>query len=329
VKTAKLVAETLRQLGIPYQEGLAITGVKGMLRCAKPGPTLALMGELDSLVVFDHPLANKETGATHACGHNAQIAGLMGVAIAIADTQLAKFLAGNVVFFAVPAEEYIEVEYRMNLVKEGKLGFLGGKAELIRLGHLDDIDMAILIHTSARPADKLSGIPESSNGCIVKLMRFIGRAAHAGGAPDKGINALNAAMLAIFAIHAQRETFRDNDTVRVHPIITHGGDLVNVIPADVRMETYVRGKTTEAIDDANMKVDRALRAEARWLSAPKWKSKLCQVTYRRLIIPIWLNYLNIMLSLWWGRTNSHKADIAPVRQIWAMFVTSCPRYIHT
>jgi amidohydrolase len=262
VNTAKLVAETLGQLGIPYQEGLAITGVKGLLKCAKPGPTLALMGELDALVVFDHPMANKETGAAHACGHNAQIAGLMGAAMAIVDANVAESLAGNVVFLAVPAEEYVEVEYRVNLVKEGKLEFLGGKPELVRLGHLDNVDMAMLIHTSARPGDRLAGIADSSNGCVVKLIRFIGRAAHAGGAPDKGINALNAAMLAMSAIHAQRETFRDDDTVRVHPIITHGGDLVNVVPADVRMETYVRGKTTEAIQDANMKVDRALRAGA-------------------------------------------------------------------
>ncbi|HIE27662.1 TPA: amidohydrolase [Candidatus Poribacteria bacterium] len=262
VKTAKLVSETLGQLGIPHQDGLAITGVKGLLRCAKPGPTLALMGELDALVVFDHPMANKETGAAHACGHNAQIAGLMGAAMAMVDTKAAEELAGNVVFFAVPAEEYVEIEYRMNLVTEGKLEFLGGKAELVRLGHVDDIDLAMLIHASSNHVDKLAGIADSSNGCIVKLIRFIGRAAHAGGAPDKGINALNAAMVAMSAIHAQRETFRDDDTVRVHPIITHGGDLVNVIPSDVRMETYVRGKKTEAIDDANMKVDRALRAGA-------------------------------------------------------------------
>ncbi len=261
-QTAKLVSETLEQLGIPHQEGLAITGVKGVLKGAKPGPTLALMGELDSLVVFDHPLANKDTGAAHACGHNAQIAGLMGAAMALADTQLAEHLAGNIVFFAVPAEEYVEVEYRMNLIKEGKLEFLGGKPELVRLGHFDDIDMAMLIHASARPADELTGIADSSNGCVVKMIRYIGKASHAGGSPDKGINALNAAMLALSAIHAQRETFRDADTIRVHPIITHGGDLVNVIPADVRMETYVRGKTTEAIQDANMKVDRALRAGA-------------------------------------------------------------------
>jgi len=108
----------------------------------------------------------------------------------------------------------------------------------------------------------MSGIADSSNGCVVKLIRFTGKAAHAGGAPDKGINALNAAMIAMSAIHAQRETFRDGDTIRVHPIITRGGDLVNIVPADVRMETYVRGKTTKAISDADMKVDRALRAGA-------------------------------------------------------------------
>src|SRR5262249_32148867 len=58
------------------------------------------------------------------------------------------------------------------------------------------------------------------------------------------------------------ETFRDDDTVRVHPIITQGGRSASIIPADVRMETFVRAKTLEAIQDANMKVDRALRAGA-------------------------------------------------------------------
>jgi metal-dependent amidase/aminoacylase/carboxypeptidase family protein len=64
-----------------------------------------------------------------------------------------------------------------------------------------------------------------------------------------------------------RETFRDEDTIRVHPIITHGGSQVNVIPAEVRLETYVRGKSIEAIADANVKVDRALRAGALALGA--------------------------------------------------------------
>ncbi|MDA8219592.1 MAG: peptidase dimerization domain-containing protein [Dehalococcoidales bacterium] len=102
----------------------------------------------------------------------------------------------------------------------------------------------------------------SNNGCFAKVVEYLGRAAHAGGAPDKGVNALSAAAIALAAVNAQRETFRDQDTVRVHPIITKGGDLVNVIPADVRLETFVRGRTLEAIRDANRKVDRCLRAGA-------------------------------------------------------------------
>lgn len=66
----------------------------------------------------------------------------------------------------------------------------------------------------------------------------------------------------MMCIHAQRETFRDEDGIRVHPIITKGGDLVNIVPADVRMETYVRGKSMQAVLDANEKVNRAIRGAA-------------------------------------------------------------------
>jgi len=76
------------------------------------------------------------------------------------------------------------------------------------------------------------------------------------------VNALNAAMIAINNIHVQRETFPDGDRVRVHPIITKGGDIVNVVPADVRMETYVRARTIKGIDQANEKVNRAIIAGA-------------------------------------------------------------------
>ena len=261
-KTAELVSGLMEEFGIPYQAGLAITGVKGRLKGREPGPTLALLGELDSVLVPEHPLADPETGAAHACGHNAQIAALMGAMMGLVEAKASEELAGAVVFFAVPAEEYVEVEYRISLVRQGKLGFLGGKPELVRLGHFDDIDMAMMIHNHSNPNMKKVLLGKSSNGCVVKMIRFIGRASHAGQSPHRGINALNAAHVALAAIHAQRETFRDADAIRVHPIITHGGDLVNVVPAEVRMESYVRGKTNEAILKANDKVDRALRAGA-------------------------------------------------------------------
>jgi len=267
-KTARLVEETFRQLGLQPRPGLAITGVRAEARGkAGDGPTFAILGELDGLVVAGHPEADEQTGAAHACGHNAQVAGLVGAAMGLLDSGALGHLAGRVVFFAVPAEEYGDIEWRVSQAREGKLEFLGGKPELLRLGHFDDVDLAMMIHTTPRTEDGKAGVAASNNGCIVKTVRYLGRAAHAGGAPHMGINALYAAHIGLAAINAVRETFRDEDTIRVHPIITHGGSQVNVIPAEVRIETYVRGKTVEAILDANVKVDRALRAGALALGA--------------------------------------------------------------
>ncbi len=267
VKTARLVEEAFAGLGLAPQGGLALTGVRAEVRGATDGPTLALLGELDGLVVSGHPLADPATGAAHACGHNCQIAGLLGAAMGLLHARAFEALAGRIVFFAVPAEEYGDIEWRVDQAREGRLEFLGGKPELLRLGHFDDVDLAMLIHTTSRPEDRKAAVVASNNGCVVKRVRYLGRAAHAGGSPHRGINALYAATIGLAAINALRETFRDEDTVRVHPIITHGGSQVNVIPAEVRIETYVRGKTLEAILEANVKVDRALRAGALALGA--------------------------------------------------------------
>lgn len=266
VKTARLVAETLERLGLTPQTGLAITGVKAHLRGASPGPALAIMGELDALVVPEHPQADPETGAAHACGHNVQLAAMVGAAIGLTAAGASRYLAGSLVFFAVPAEEFIEVEERLELRRQGRLEFLLGKPELIRLGHFDDVDLAMMVHAIGdAPATCI--LVDSSNGSVIKKARFLGKAAHAGATPHKGINALNAATLALQAIHMQRETFRDEDTIRVHPIITRGGDSVSAVPAEVTVETHVRGRTLEAILDANAKVDRSLRAGAMAIGA--------------------------------------------------------------
>src|SRR5215468_8751084 len=266
-RTAKLVEETMREIGLSPKSGLAITGVRAEARGKSEGPTFALLGELDGLVVAGHPVADPQTGAAHACGHNAQVAGMLGAAMGLLGAKAFDHLAGRVVFFAVPAEEYGDVAWRVEQARAGKLEFLGGKPELLRLGHFDDVDMAMMIHLTPQKEYRKAGVAASNNGCIVKTVRYIGRASHAGGAPHLGINALYAAQIGLSAINAIRETFRDEDSIRVHPIITHGGSQVNVIPGEVRLETYVRGKTVEAILDANRRVDRALRAGALALGA--------------------------------------------------------------
>src|SRR5712691_6804255 len=271
-RTSALVAERMGALGLMPQTGLALTGVKGRIRGRAPGPRLALIGELDSLRTSDHPLADPTTGAAHSCGHNAQIAGMLGAAIGLSDTKAADHLAGEIIFFAVPAEEFIDVEERMARVARGEIEFMLGKPELVAKGHFDDVDMAMMIHTGSREGQKTRAIlAESSNGALVKQIRFLGKAAHAGSLPQLGINALNAAMIAMNAIAAHRETFWEKDTIRIHPIITKGGDAVSVVPAEVTMETFVRGGSLEAIVDANRKVDRCLRA-GRWRWAPKSRS---------------------------------------------------------
>jgi amidohydrolase len=290
VKTARLVEDTLRKAGLEPRTGLALTGVRADLAGrGGDGPTFAMLGELDGLVVAGHPEADPDTGAAHACGHNAQVAGLLGAAMGLLDARAADHLAGRLVFFAVPAEEYGDVQWRVSQARAGKLEFLGGKPELLRLGHLDDVDLAMMIHTTSRPEDGKAGVPASNNGCIVKTVRYVGRAAHAGGAPHMGINALYAAQIGLMAINAIRETFRDEDTIRVHPIITHGGSQVNVIPGEVRIETYVRGRTVPAIMDANARVDRALRAGALALGArveietlPGYMPMTCDASMARL-----------------------------------------------
>ena len=261
-RTSALVARKFAELGVPFRAGLALTGIRMDLIGGTAGPALAILGELDSLIVNEHPHASPDTGAAHACGHHCQIAMMLGAAMALMQPDILSALSGRLIFMAVPAEEYIEIEYRDTLRRDGKIEFLGGKPELIKLGEFDDVDMAMMLHTTSNREDMQLCMSGTNNGTLAKRIQFIGRGAHAGGSPHLGINALNAATLALSAIHFNRETFRDEDTIRVHPIITKGGEAVSAVPADVRMETFVRGRTLEAIMDANRKVDRALKAGA-------------------------------------------------------------------
>jgi len=261
-RTSAFVKSKFREMGLEPKEGIAITGTTADIKGRSAGIRLAIMGEMDALVVPNHPFADPSTGAAHACGHNAQIAGMLGAGIGLIQSGVMPELSGEIILMGVPAEELVEIEYRMKLRKEGKINFLTGKQEFIRLAKLQGVGIAMMFHLDIGGGDEKVTVGGTHNGCFAKFIRYRGREAHAGGSPHLGINALNAALLGIMGIHAQRETFQDEDNIRIHPIITKGGDLVNIIPADVRMETFVRGKKIEAILDANRKVNSALRAGA-------------------------------------------------------------------
>lgn len=261
-KTTELVINLLKELGLSPEENIAVTGCSAELKGKSAGPSVTVMGELDAVTCPDHKDSDASTGAVHACGHNIQIAVMIGAAIGLIKSDASSYLSGSVNFTAVPAEEFIELAYRSSLKENGEICYFGGKQELIKRGFFDKTDIAMMIHALNLPENKNFLIGPKGNGFIGKEVNFIGKESHAGSAPEDGINALNAAMLAINNIHAQRETFSDHDRIRVHPIITKGGDIVNVVPSDVRIESYVRGRTISGILDANKKVDRALKAGA-------------------------------------------------------------------
>jgi len=261
-KTAAKVARLFNELGLQYRDSVAITGVNATLKGGESKLKVAVMGELDAVTAPAHRAANPVTGAAHSCGHNAMIAALAGVAYALGTTEVMQHLSGDVELMAVPAEECVEFEFRQGLIDDGQIKFIGGKQEYIRLGEFDDVDIMIMQHNSAERDGIKAVAGHTSNGFTGKMYQYVGKAAHAGGAPHLGINALNAASIGLTAVNYQRETFQDKDKIRVHPIITKGGDLVNVVPDDVRFEAMIRGTNMAAILDAEMKVDRAMQAGA-------------------------------------------------------------------
>lgn len=263
VRTTKVLADALSQLGLDVETEIAVTGCRARANQEKDGPKVVVMGELDSVICPSHPHCDPNTGAVHACGHNFQTSVMVGVADALIRSGVMEHLDGKVDFMAVPAEEYIELDYRKHLREEGKIHFYAGKPELVYRGAFDDVDMCMMVHNWPMAEAHYKCAPmNTGNGFIGKKTYFRGKQAHAGAAPWDGVNALNMATLAINNMHAQRETFREKDCVRVHQIINHGGDIVNSVPDNIELETTVRARSLPALMDANNKVNRSIRAAA-------------------------------------------------------------------
>ena len=228
----------------------------------KPGPTLAIFGELDALDIANHP--ESVNGMTHCCGHHAQSAALLGLAAAFKEPGALDGLCGKIRLIAVPAEEMIQLAYREELRKQGVISYMGGKVEFMHRGILDGVDLAIMVHTAGiaegDPYDFICGY--GNNGCMAKTIRYKGKSAHAGGSPHLGINAQYAAMLGLQAVNDLRETFQEKDTIRFHPIMMGVNSAVNIIPDEMKIESYVRGRTIEAMKKENTKVNRALTGAA-------------------------------------------------------------------
>lgn len=251
----------LRKHGFEARTWTDVTGFTCIYDTGRPGPCVMIMGELDSLICYSHPDCNPETGAAHACGHSIQVATAMGAFIALAESGVMEEFGGKVMLAGVPAEECLETEWRLQEIQKGRLHFLGGKAELLYRGAFEGVDVVISMHAGLGNDGTIT-ILGSHNGFTSKNVTFRGRSAHAAADPENGVNALYMANTAINALNAMRETFQDSDTVRVHPIMTKGGTVVNAIPEEVCVECQCRAGRMETVLAVSEKFDRAMGAGA-------------------------------------------------------------------
>ena len=253
------LAEQFESLGYELVKAGNIPGFYADIDTGRPGPKICLMGELDALEMPNHPEA--VNGMAHACGHNAQGAAVLGLAYALKEPGALDGMCGSVRLMMVPAEEMIQLEFREELRKQGVIRFMGGKPEFIARGFFDDVDIAMMVHGA--PGSNVDFLCFAGhNGCIAKTMTYKGKASHAGGAPQDGINAQYAAMLGLQACNDLRETFVEKDQIRFHPILKGANCAVNIIPDEMKIESFVRGKSMEAMIRENKKMNRAMTGGA-------------------------------------------------------------------
>ena len=222
-RTAGKVKELLEKEGISYKDQVAYTGILATIDSGKPGPHIGLICELDGVPTLNHPYANKEDHAAHTCGHYAQIGTMMGVFLSLHKAKVMEKLCGKVTLVVTPAEEFCDLEYRRGLIAEGKIKHASGKQEMIELGVFDDMALILSCHAMGLDMNTYDAeIGAGLNGFLCKKAIFHGKGAHAGSNPAGGNNALNAANLAMSGINFLRETFKEEDAIRVHFIIGEG-----------------------------------------------------------------------------------------------------------
>jgi len=255
--TRSILMEFYKKHGLENFTEHSITGFIKTIGPSNAKYNIAIMCDLDGVPTLGHKYSNKIDNAAHSCGHHEQMAIISGVFNLVNKYNLLDETNCKLTIIATPAEEYVDLDYRNELIKKNIVKRSSGKQNMILDGVFDDVDVVFNVHTNGSGKNILD-INSTLNGFISKEVKFLGKSAHAGAAPHLGVNALNAANLGMTAVHMLRETFEDQNHIRFHPIITNGGTSVNTVPEEVILKAYVRGANTKAILDANKRINNAL-----------------------------------------------------------------------
>jgi amidohydrolase len=230
VRASALLAGLLEKDGFQVTKPLAglDTAFLGTFDTGRPGPKVAIFCEYDAL---------PEIG--HGCGHNVIASAGLGAALLTKRLIEHDALGGTLMVVGSPAEE-------------GG----GGKVPIIDAGVLEDVDAAIMLHPSGENLAAMRTLSRAS-----MTVTFTGRSAHAAVSPHDGINALDAAVLTLNAIGLLRQQVPTD--VRLHAIITEGGDAQNIIPERAVLEMSVRSENPRfLLESLRPRVENCIRGAA-------------------------------------------------------------------
>ncbi len=209
------------------------TGFAARYRSSKKGPVIVFLAEYDAL-----------QGLGHGCGHN-----LFGATSALAAAALKSVIdetGGEVRVYGTPGEE------------GGENG--SAKGSFVREGYFEDVDAALCVHPGQN-----HGLSHKNLGCVPVDIEFWGVSSHAAGAPEKGINALDALIQTYNSINALRQHLTDD--VRIHGVIVNGGQAPNVVPDYAAAKFYLRAASKKTLEEVYAKVERIVQASAMAMGA--------------------------------------------------------------
>lgn len=254
-KTLQIMSKFLSKHGIAHETGLAQTGILATL--GEGDYHIAVVCDMDALPVR----IGEKVVPFHSCGHSIQCAIGLFVLVVLKTSGCFDETKGKVSLIATPAEEFTDLDYRQELIKQGKIQYASGKQNLIAQGVFDDVDCILSAHimgVNEKNPTACFDINSTLSGFLSKKVTFTGVAAHSGAQPHLGVNALHAANLALQALSLVKDSFNPEDGIRIFPILKEGGTNINTICDRAILETYIRANSIEALNQSVMRFDEVM-----------------------------------------------------------------------
>ncbi|GHI00019.1 M20/M25/M40 family metallo-hydrolase [Neobacillus kokaensis] len=262
-KTKQSVIDFLKKVNPQIKlEEFSKTGLKTTLSNDKPF-TIAFIAELDAVYAPSHQWSDKSTGAAHNCGHYTQVAIALALYNYFIQTGSHQNYDFNLSFIFVPAEEYLDLAYRDELLHKEEISYYGGKPEAMKLGVFDDIDVGICVHAMGGEfPERTIEVNCDLAGFLYKKYTFHGKATHAGFDPFSAKNAYSMSTLFNVALGLARQQLKDSEMVRINPIVMESDMSTNVVPNQITVGSDLRTQSVEYMKEAASKMDDAAKGSA-------------------------------------------------------------------